>query len=325
MKPEQEIYSPVEPELKKVKQILTNLRPQGISSFPQSSKMLGQILGGGKLLRPLLVLHAGNFFDYNPVKLLPMAVATELLHISTLVHDDAIDRADKRRGKPTINSVWGTDKAIVLGDYLFARAGEFAADTENIRAVKLFAGALANVSSGELRQSFSSFSLEQDFDLYLKRIIGKTASLFAMAAETGAVLGRAEEPSVQSLKNYGLNLGIAFQIMDDVLDFIGTEEELGKPVGSDLLQGTLTLPSLKILERYPQANPITRFFKEKGRQTQYAIEAIKLARESDIIEECLKTAEQYSLTACNELEKLPDTASKRSLKLLAYSMVKRRN
>ena len=319
------IFGPVRDDLERVKAILTGLSPEGVTGFPESKAMLSQILGGGKLLRPLLVLHAGNFYNYDVKKLLPMATSAELLHVSTLVHDDAIDKADRRRGKPTINSAWGTDKAILLGDFLFARAGEFAAETENIRSVKLFAGALALISTGELRQSHSAYKTNQGFDQYLKRIIGKTASLFAMATETGAVLSDAPERAVQILKEYGLNLGIAFQIMDDVLDFVGTEEELGKPVGSDLLQGTVTLPAMKIIERMGENNPVTRLFENRGDKHQNVAEAIRLIKDTSILEECLQTALDYSGKACRDLGKLPDSPSSESLKALADSMVKRRN
>ncbi|MDD2471562.1 MAG: polyprenyl synthetase family protein [Dehalococcoidales bacterium] len=319
------IYGPVSQDLERVKNKLCSFSPAGITNFPDSEKMLGQILGGGKLLRPLLVLHSGSFYTYLPEKLLPMATSAEMLHVATLVHDDAIDKADTRRGKPTINSIWGSDKAIVLGDYLFACAAEFAAETESLRAVKLFAGALASISTGELRQSFSAFNMVQGYDQYLKRIIGKTASLFAMATETGAALSGAPEESVQVLKDYGMNLGIAFQIMDDVLDFTGTEEELGKPVASDLLQGTVTLPSLKILERYPGDNPVTRLFEKKGNVANNIAEAISLVKTTPILEECIETALGYSRTACKGLEALPANPSKESLYALADSMVKRRN
>jgi len=319
------IYNPVQDDLERVKNKLCNFCPAGITNFPDSQKMLGQILGGGKLLRPLLVLHSGNFYTYRPERLLPMATSAEMLHVATLVHDDAIDKADTRRGKPTINSIWGPDKAVVLGDYLFACAAEFAAETESIRAVKLFAGALASISTGELRQSFSAFNKTQQFDQYLKRIIGKTASLFAMATETGAVLSDAPEESVKILKEYGMNLGIAFQIMDDVLDFTGTEEELGKPVASDLLQGTVTLPSLKIIEYYPQDNPVKRLFEGKGEPADNIAEAISLVKETSILNECIETALGYSRAACRDINLLPESPSKDSMFALAESMVKRRS
>jgi geranylgeranyl pyrophosphate synthase len=318
------IYGPVRSDLDRVKEKLRAFSPVGITHFPNSHEMLGQILGGGKLLRPLLVFHSGRFYNYCPDKLLVAAMSAEMLHVATLVHDDAIDKANTRRGKPTINSIWGPDKAIVLGDYLFASAAKFVAETESIRAVKLFAGALASISTGELRQSFSAHKVDQTYDQYLSRIIGKTASLFAMTTETGAVLSNAPEESVQVLRSYGLNLGIAFQIMDDVLDFIGTEEELGKPVASDLLQGTVTLPSLKILEQYPDDNPVKRLFEGKGDKADNIAEAIELVKDTSILDECLQTAFDYSQEGCKNLDFLPESTSKESLYALADFMVKRR-
>jgi geranylgeranyl pyrophosphate synthase len=293
------------------------------SIFPELHAMLSQILVGGKLVRPTLTLLSGRFYSYDLERLLPMATASELLHIATLVHDDAIDKASARRGRPTINTTWGVDKAVILGDYLFARAGEFAADTGNLRVVKLFAHTLKTISSGELRQDFSAFSLEQSFDQYIQRIAGKTASLFAMATESGAVLSRAPEESIQILKDYGYNLGITFQIVDDILDFTSTEAEMGKPVVSDLAQGTITLPSLMLLERYPDDSPVKRLFTGDGDRQQNIKEARELIRGSKIIEECYQVAAGYSAQACRDLHLLPDNPSRQALEGLANYMVKR--
>jgi octaprenyl-diphosphate synthase len=286
--------------------------------------MLGQVLVAGKIVRPALTLLAGKFYAYNLDKLLPMATASELLHIATLVHDDAIDKASVRRGRPTINEVWGIDKAIILGDYLFAKAGESAAATGNLRVVRLFAQTLETISSGELKQSFSAFKVEQTFDQYLERISGKTASLFSMAAESGAVLSQAPEEQVQILKEYGLNLGIAFQIVDDVLDFIGAEEELGKPVGSDLIQGTITLPSLLLLDLYPQDNPVRRLFQGEGDRQENIRNAIELASNAEIIDKCYQLASDYCSRACQGFDRLPDKSSRKVLLALAEYVVKRK-
>ena len=149
---------------------------------------------------------------------------------------------------------------MLFGDYLFAKSGEFAATTGNLRVIMLFIQTLRIISSGELNQTFNAFNLEQTRDHYLQRIARKTASLFAMATESGAILSQAPEESVRILREYGYNLGVAFQIVDDILDFIGTEEEMGKPIGSDLAQGTLTLPAMLLLERYPEDNPVKEIF-----------------------------------------------------------------
>ena len=135
-------------------------------SFPELHRMLRHTLVGGKVIRPALTLLCCHCFNYEQDKVLPMATASELMHISTLIHDDAIDKADTRRGLATVNALWGTDKAILLGDYLFARAGEFAAATDNIRVVKLFSRTLQIISSGELNQAFDAYSYEQTFGQY---------------------------------------------------------------------------------------------------------------------------------------------------------------
>ena len=318
------IYELVQEDLVKVEEQFRLLTGTQDTTFPELHRMLGQILLGGKVIRPVLTLLAGKFYNYNLEKLLPMATATELLHVATLVHDDAIDKASVRRGRPTINEVWGVDKAVILGDYPFAKAGEFAAATGNLRAVKLFAQTLETISSGELKQAFSAFNLKQTFDQYLQRIAGKTASLFAMAAESGAVLSQAPEESVQILKEYGHNLGIAFQIVDDVLDFVGAEEEMGKPVGSDLAQGTITLPSLMLLERYPEDNPVKRLFQDEGARQENIKKAVELVRSSSIVDESYQVASDYCARACQDLDRLPDKPSRQALLALVEYVVKRK-
>ena len=318
------IYEPVQEDLVKVEEQFRLLVDSQHNTFPELRKMLSQILVGGKIIRPMLTLLAGKFYNYNLQNLLPMATASELLHIATLVHDDAVDKASVRRGRPTINELWGVDKAVILGDYLFARAGEFAAATGNLRVVRLFAQTLEAISRAELRQGFSAFGLEQTYDQYIERIAGKTASLFAMATESGAVLSQAPEAAIQVIKDYGYNLGIAFQIVDDVLDFIGTEQEMGKPVGSDLAQGTITLPSLLLLEHYPEDNPVKRIFNNEGDGQKNMIEALELVRNSSIIEECYQVASDYSTKACSNLHLLPDKPGRKALSALADFVVERR-
>jgi len=320
----QEIYEPVQEDLVKVEEQFRLLVDSQRDTFPELHKMLSHVLVGGKIIRPTLTFLAGKFYSYNQQNLLMMATASELLHIATLIHDDAIDKASVRRGQPTINQLWGLERAVILGDYLFARAGEFAAATGNLRAVRLFAQTLENISRAELKQGFSSFNLEQSYDQYIERIAGKTASLFAMATESGAVLSQAPEEAVQGLKEYGYNLGIAFQIVDDILDFTSNEKEMGKPVGSDLAQGTLTLPSLLLLQRSPGDNPVKRIFDKIGDKQKNIIEALELICSSSIIDECYQAASDYSTKACYGLNLLSDNPSRQALLVLADYVVKRR-
>lgn len=315
------IYETVKEDLDRVDKLLNTAAEV---DYPQLAELLGYSLkSGGKRIRPILTLLSGKFYDYNLSSLLLMASAVELLHAATLVHDDAIDRSTVRRGRPTVNALWSDDKAILLGDYLFAKAGEFAADTRNLTVVKLFAQTLEIISAGEINQAFNAFNLEQTRQQYIDRISHKTASLFSLATESGAILSHAPEESIKVMKEYGHYLGIAFQIIDDVLDFISTEEEMGKPIGSDLAHGTLTLPAMLVLERYPEDNPVKRVFQNRDRKGNIKL-ALELVRNSSIIEECYQVASDYCSIACRNLNLLPDNANRQILIELADYIVKRK-
>ncbi len=314
------IYQSIQDDLSRVKEGLRSIIKV---DFPWLSKQLDYVVGGGgKGIRPALTLLSGKFYQYNLEFLLPMAASVELMHTATLIHDDAIDKSMSRRGRATIYKLWGEEPAILLGDYLFAKAGEFVADTQCPRVIKLFSQTLATISSGELNQFFSTYNIKQTREHYFKKISGKTASLFSLATKSGAILSGAPEKSVKILGDYGHQLGIAFQIVDDILDFIGTEEELGKPVGSDLTQGTLTLPAMLLLKRYPEDNPVKRLFENRNDQDSIK-QAIELIRNSPIVDECYKVASEYCAKACQNLNQLPENSSREALFSLAEYVVAR--
>ena len=293
------IYEPIQEDSAKVENELRLLSKVDSSRL---AELLDYSLGnGGKGIRPALTLLSGKFYNYNLNTLLPMATAVELLHVATLVHDD---------------------RAVLLGNYLFAKAGELTATTQNLRAIKLFAQTLRIISTGELAQTFNAFELEQTYEEYIQRISYKTATLFILATESGAVLSEAPEASIKILNEYGYNLGIAFQIVDDILDFVGSEEELGKPIGSDLAQGTLTLPAMLLLERYPEDNPVKRLFHNRNEWQNIKL-AIEIVRNSPIVDECYKVASDYCAKACQNLTLLPENASRRALFELADYIIKR--
>jgi geranylgeranyl pyrophosphate synthase len=320
------VYQLVQKDLTKVER---QIKAVTEVDFPGLAELLKHILLGGKAIRPVLTLLSARFYDYDLARLMPMAISVELLHTATLVHDDAIDNSSVRRGKPTVNSLWGEDRAVLLGDYLFARAGEFAAMTGDLRVVRLFAQTLQIISSGELRQTFDAFNLKQSRQNYFERITAKTASLFSLSTQSGAILSQAPEASIQALRRYGTNLGIAFQIVDDLLDFTGTEKELGKPVGSDLAQGTFTLPAMLLLERYPEDNPVSEMFTnrdmpEAAKQARIE-QAIEMVANSAIVDECYKIASGYCLQACQELDLLPDKPVRKAMIEVADFVVSRKN
>jgi len=317
-----QVYSLVQPGINSVEAKFRHLINEQ-RDFPEMQRMLEQILVGGKMVRPTLTLLSGSLYNYHEDSHHSIAASSELMHIATLVHDDAIDSADMRRGRPTINFVWGVDLAVLLGDFLFARAGEMAADTGNIRAVKIFTRTLGIIAHGEIKQALSSFKMPQSYDHYIQRIAAKTAALFTMATESGAVLSDAPEESVQILNQYGHNLGIAFQIVDDILDYVGTESEMGKPVGADLAQGTVTLPAMKIVERYPQDNPIDKIIARKDIAANIR-RAIEIVRDSNIIDECYQEAAEYTRRATAGLSHLPDKPAREALYFLAEYVLRRK-
>ena len=214
------IYGEIEKDLPLVKNSLKELSDD--VGFEFLEKMIEQSLSGsGKMMRPALALLAGKLGNYDLEKLIPLAASVELLHTASLVHDDVIDRADARRGNETSNILFGNAAAVMLGDYMFAYAAEFITRTDNIDVVKKFAATLMMMVQGELKQDVTVFEYSEDVQRYLDRITGKTASLFATAAEGGALVCDVPESDASTLYQYGLNLGIAFQIVDDVLDFSG--------------------------------------------------------------------------------------------------------
>ncbi len=313
-----QIYESILDDLARVKDVLRSISQ---IDFPWLSEQLGYVVKEtGKGIRPALTLLSGKLCKYDLTCLLPMAVSVELMHTATLVHDDAIDKALVRRGRPTINKMWGDDIAVLMGDYLFAKAGEFVADTQSPRAVKLFSQTLATISSGEISQFRNAFNFEQGREDYFRRIYGKTGSLFSLSTQAGAILSQAPEESVAVLKEYGDNLGIAFQIVDDILDFTSTEAAMGKPVGSDLTQGTLTLPAMLLMERYPEDNPVKRLFETRDKKNVGL--AIEMVLNSSIIEECYRIASEYYDKACRNLNLLPENTSRQALSDLAEYVVK---
>jgi geranylgeranyl pyrophosphate synthase len=316
------IYEPVQAELAQVEAALDVLKKV---EYPWLQEMLDHILSaGGKRLRPTIALLAGQFGDYQPERLVPLAASIELLHTATLVHDDVIDASDTRRGRATANARYRNSVSVMLGDYMFAHAANLICRTESLEVVKLFSRTLMAMASGELTQDMSAYEYGQDTMHYFHRIGGKTASLFATSAQGGALVAGASESWVGALRDYGENVGMAFQIVDDILDFTGDEAELGKPVGSDLLQGTLTLPSLLLMERYPDDNPVKKLFRNKRRQEHLA-EALDLIQNSDILDQAGAVARDFRDRAVAALDPLPETAARAALVDIADYLIERRS
>ncbi|HEV3405761.1 MAG TPA: polyprenyl synthetase family protein [Candidatus Dormibacteraeota bacterium] len=197
---------------------------------------------GGKRLRPALVLLAARCGTYEAQRVITAAMAVEFTHAATLVHDDVIDRSATRRGRPTVAARLGDEPAIVIGDFYFAKAYEHAARTRAHEVVVILAEAVMKICAGEVRQQSIRYRYSTGVDEYMQRIEAKTATLLAACCDIGALLGGLSETDREALRSYGRSLGLAFQIADDVLDYTGTEGEVGKPIGHDILEGFATLP-----------------------------------------------------------------------------------
>ena len=304
------IFAPIQSRLNQVEDRLGSLRHTNPTYLVP---LLDYVLNsGGKRIRPAITLLASDFYPHDPENPIVMAGAVELLHLASLIHDDTVDNSDLRRGRPTVSNQWGKHVAVLFGDYLFATSATFVCDTQNIRVIRRFSETIMELASGEMGEFFNTFNLEQARELYHDRIYRKTASLFCTAGETGAILGGAPEPQIQAMRSYGYNIGMAFQMVDDLLDVQGDANELGKPVGSDLLQGVLTLPTIMLLEKYPEDNPVEALFKDRTQDGKIG-QVIEMIKNSGIIDDCYEEIRKYCDKAASSLDILPECDSRRSL------------
>lgn len=247
-------------------------------------------------------------------------MAVELFHTATLIHDDIVDNSPLRRGKPTPNSLWGQGVALLLGDRLFAQAADLVVSTGNLRVVQAFAKTLMVVSDGELEHNLDCWEEKLSRERYFRWIQAKTASVFSLAAQAGAVLSKAAEEQISAMERYGSYLGLAFQIVDDILDFMGEESQLGKPIGSDLFQGVLTLPAIIYAE---QCSSPEVFKTALGKEDELA-QLVKKIVLSPAIEESYKIARDLAAKALASLSGFPPHPALDSLiRLVDYTILRR--
>ncbi|CAN5812127.1 polyprenyl synthetase family protein [soil metagenome] len=293
------------------------LRQAADVEYPLVGDFLSAIVSsGGKRLRPILLLLAAKSYDYNIPVLIPAAAGIELLHTASLVHDDTIDHALFRRGQPTLNSAFSSEAVILLGDFLFAQSAMLATETMNPRVVRVFATTLGEITDGVLREIFNGHRTDQTRQDYEMRIYGKTASLFAGAAEMGALIGGAPDASVARIRSFGSDFGMAFQIVDDVLDFRATSDQTGKPVGADLRQGTVTLPTMYFLadlDGSPTATLVRRIVDGEAVPEDEVQEITDLISSSSAIDRAMDVASSYIDSARDHLDVIEDPVVRRQL------------
>ncbi len=314
-------YAPVQSELSEVDNLM---RMQADEYHPDLQKALDIILSsGGKRIRAAITLLTGKMLGADRSLTILLAAAIELLHTATLVHDDLIDGALLRRGTPTLNSQWSPGATVLTGDFLFARAAKLAADTKNTEVIRIFSETLGIIVNGELAQLFSRRFLA-DRSIYQDRIYAKTASLFETCGRTAAILSEADPEKINCMANFGKSIGISFQIIDDILDFKGEQATLGKPVGSDLRQGLITLPALYYLQDHPEDPNVAALMSEKcledEKQTKELIASII---NSDSINKALNEAVTHVDDAVEYLSLVSKDIYRDSLEGLARYIVNR--
>ena len=279
---------------------------------------------GGKRIRPRLVLLTGSLLGADPKRLVHLAAAIEMLHTATLVHDDLIDGSILRRGMETLNVQWTPAATVLAGDFAFTRAAELAAAADSTAVMHLFAENMAVMVAGEMGQLLRERGIASRKEYY-DWISAKTAALFELATGAAAILGQADAKIVDAARCFGHEIGMAFQIMDDVLDFIGNPVTLGKPVGNDLRQGVVTLPALYYLEAHPNDPALQALIANKRSEELSLKRLLTAIRESGAIQSTLAEAQTFVGRGLDALECLPDTPGRLALAKIAQNVLIRNN
>ena len=286
------------------------------SRVPLIPQLAGHIVAaGGKRLRPMLTLAAAKLCGYTGERHIGLAACVEFIHTATLLHDDVIDDSDLRRGDATANAVWGNKPSVLVGDFLFSRSFELMVKDGSLRVLGILSNAAAVIAEGEVLQLITSNDTTTSEAAYLEVISAKTAKLFAAAAELGAVIAERPEVEAEALESYGRNLGIAFQLVDDALDYSAREATLGKTIGDDFREGKITLPVVLAFRRGDQAErEFWRRTLEDGPQKDGDLEhAIALMDMHGALADAIERARHYGAVARDALDLFPDAPEKRAL------------
>lgn len=293
------------------------------SSHLLNEASLHLLLAGGKRIRPVFALLGAKFGNYSIESIKNVAVAIELIHMASLVHDDVIDDAETRRGRETVKAQWNNRVAMYTGDFLFARAIDYITALPNTYAHKVLSKTMVELCIGEIIQIEDKHYLEQTVKDYLRRIKRKTAILISASCELGAIASGADDQTIKHLRRFGYYVGMSFQIIDDILDITSTDEQLGKPAGSDLLNGNITLPVLYVKDQ-PNIEPLLKEILDGNITETNRQLLLKELRNSVAIDRAKQVSNMYLQKALNELKLLPANSAKKSLQNIALFMSKRK-
>lgn len=304
------LYTLVGPDLQGVNRVILERMQSPVSLIPQ---LAGHIVAaGGKRLRPMLTLAAARLCGYRGERHVPLAACVEFIHTATLLHDDVVDESDLRRGLATANALWGNKASVLVGDFLFSRAFQIMVADGSLEVLRILSNASAVIAEGEVGQLMTTNDLQTDKQAYLEVIRAKTGALFAAATRIGAVVAERPEAEERGLESYGLNLGIAFQLVDDVLDYSAQQAELGKTIGDDFRDGKITLP---VVLAYARGDETERAFWRRCLEQQELGEgdldhALALMLKRSALADALACAQGYGAEARSALKAFPDSEVK---------------
>jgi octaprenyl-diphosphate synthase len=321
--PVEQLHALIAADMAATDRLIHTRMTSGVALIPELARHL--IDSGGKRLRPMLTLAAAQAGGYGGDHHVRLAAAVEFIHTATLLHDDVVDESALRRGKVSANLMWGNKPSVLVGDFLFSRAFQLMVETNNLAVLDILAGASAIIAEGEVMQLKSTNNLSVTEEHYLKVVSSKTAALFAAAAESGALLSGRSEEFVSGLRAYGENLGIAFQLVDDALDYSGRQALMGKTVGDDFREAKMTLPLILAYARAKESDkPFWKRVIETGNQTESDLDrAITLIEQTGAMQETMSRARAYADVAKAALKVMPESAIKRALADIADFCVER--
>lgn len=310
-------------DMQSVNAIIKDRMQSPVGMIPDLAEHL--VEAGGKRLRPLLTIACAHLCGGAQKSHHKLAAAVEFIHSATLLHDDVIDESDLRRGKKVANRIWGNSASILVGDFLFARAFNLMVETGSLEALDILSTASSIIAEGEVHQLAALRDINTSEDTYLNIVGAKTAALFAAACEVSPVISERSEGDRQALRDYGQNLGLAFQLVDDALDYGGLESALGKSVGDDFREGKMTLPVIRALE---SAEEDERAFWQRviaeHHQTDTDLErAVSILRKSGALKATLDLARDYAVKAASSLNRFEDSEWKDTLEDLSGFVVSR--
>jgi octaprenyl-diphosphate synthase len=283
------------------------------------------LLGGGKRLRPLLFVLSCFLCDYRADNLYRLSTIFEYIHTASLLHDDVLDNADLRRRKPSANSLWGNHAAVLEGDFLYSKSFSVAVEAGNPAFMKLITATTTRMAEGQILELIHTNNWDMDRDLYLDIIAGKTAVLISAACACGGIMAGVNHRAVQSLRKFGHRMGMAFQLVDDLLDYTASQKTLGKPVGNDIREGKITLPLIYTLGRMAsqEKKRLQDLFQDHHPSVEDYAALVETVRENGVLDEILLEAREYIREAAICLDEFPDSEARRNLLELNQFIVER--